>query len=228
MACISLGSYSAPVIEFLEEWGLKSLEENAHSAPPCTKVFVNGVSMGVHRDPANLVKTIKKLRRKDDISLEVSVVRDIRERELRLYTDAGRVRRPLFVVENQQLSLQKRHIEWLNQGFRDDDGEEFKREQLVKTGIIELLDAEEEETVTISMTPEDLENSRLQSAGINPHENNDAHFDPAVRLKAGINAHTWTHCEIHPSMILGICASIIPFPDHNQVCTAPTWTDNDH
>jgi hypothetical protein len=30
-------------------------------------------------------------------------------------------------------------------------------------------------------------------------------------------AHIWTHCEIHPSMILGICASIIPFPDHNQV-----------
>ena len=26
-----------------------------------------------------------------------------------------------------------------------------------------------------------------------------------------------THCEIHPSMILGVCASIIPFPDHNQV-----------
>lgn len=27
---------------------------------------------------------------------------------------------------------------------------------------------------------------------------------------------THTHCEIHPSMILGICASIIPFCDHNQ------------
>lgn len=28
---------------------------------------------------------------------------------------------------------------------------------------------------------------------------------------------TYTHCEIHPSMILGVCGSIIPFPDHNQV-----------
>ena len=89
MACISVGSQSAAVIEFLEEWGLESLEENAHSATPCTKVFVNGVWMGVHRDAANLVKTIKKLRRKHDIESEVSVVRDIRERELRLSTDAG-------------------------------------------------------------------------------------------------------------------------------------------
>lgn len=28
--------------------------------------------------------------------------------------------------------------------------------------------------------------------------------------------YDYTHCEIHPSMILGVCASIIPFPDHNQ------------
>merc|ERR1719162_1764427 len=31
-----------------------------------------------------------------------------------------------------------------------------------------------------------------------------------------VYSSTYTHCEIHPSMILGICASIIPFPDHNQ------------
>ena len=96
---------------------------------------------------------------------------------------------------------------------------------MVKTGIFELLDAEEEETVMISMTPEDLENSRLQFTGANPH-GNDADYDPAARLKAGINAHTWTHCEIHPSTILGVCACIIPFLDHNQVRTASTWTDN--
>ncbi|KAF9040463.1 DNA-directed RNA polymerase II, subunit 2 [Hymenopellis radicata] len=214
MACISVGSYSAPVIEFLEEWGLESLEENAHSTTPFTKVFVNGVWMGVHRDPANLVNTIKKLRRKDDISPEVSVVRDIREKELRLYTDAGRVCRPLFIVEDQQLALQKKHVKWILQG-KDDEGGEYKWEQLIKTGIVELLDAEEEETVMISMTPEDLETSRLQQNGLDATAN-DGEFDPAARLKAGINAHTWTHCEIHPSMILGICASIIPFPDHNQ------------
>jgi DNA-directed RNA polymerase II subunit RPB2 len=177
--------------------------------------------MGVHRDPANLVKTIKKLRRKDDISPEVSVVRDVREKELRLYTDAGRVCRPLFIVENQQLALQKKHTKWLQQGYND-DANEYKWEHLVKGGIIELLDAEEEETVMISMTPEDLEHSRLQQSGVDPHAN-DAEFDPAARLKSGINSHTWTHCEIHPSMILGICASIIPFPDHNQVCLRFHW-----
>jgi hypothetical protein len=29
-------------------------------------------------------------------------------------------------------------------------------------------------------------------------------------------SRSYTHCEIHPAMILGICGSIIPFSDHNQ------------
>ena len=32
--------------------------------------------------------------------------------------------------------------------------------------------------------------------------NGDIESDPAARVKAGTHAHTWTHCEIHPSMIL--------------------------
>lgn len=37
-------------------------------------------------------------------------------------------------------------------------------------------------------------------------------------LQSGSTAFSssFTHCEVHPSMILGVCASIIPFPDHNQ------------
>ncbi|KAI0347765.1 DNA-directed RNA polymerase II, subunit 2 [Trametopsis cervina] len=231
MACISVGSISAPVIEFLEEWGLESLEENAHSATPCTKVFVNGVWIGVHRDASNLVKTIKKLRRKDHISPEVSVVRDIRERELRLYTDAGRVCRPLFVVENQQLMIRKRHVEKLSRGLPlyDDNGqplmdpdkpdvqrtEPFPFNDLIRDGVIEMLDAEEEETVMICMSPEDLNDARLQASGLEPRSKS-GEFDPGARIKAPTSVHAFTHCEIHPSMILGICASIIPFPDHNQ------------
>ena len=26
---------------------------------------------------------------------------------------------------------------------------------------------------------------------------------------------SYTHCEIHPAMILGVCASVIPFSNHN-------------
>ncbi|KAF8756235.1 DNA-directed RNA polymerase subunit beta' [Rhizoctonia solani] len=220
MSCISVGSLSGPVIEFLEEWGLESLEENVATgnSASATKVFVNGVWLGIHRDAPNLVKTLHRLRRMDHINSEVSIVRDIREKELRIYTDAGRICRPLFIVDEQQkLTLKKKHVEWLQNGV-DEEGQEFKWKQLVKRGVIELLDADEEETVMISMTPEDLENSRRIEGGGYVSNVNDPDWDPSgtARVKSVPNIHTWTHCEIHPSMILGICASIIPFPDHNQ------------
>jgi DNA-directed RNA polymerase II subunit RPB2 len=220
MACISVGSLSAPVIEFLQEWGLESLEENANHQG-ATKVFVNGVWMGIHRDAPNLVKTLRRLRRKEDISPEVSVVRDIREKELRLYTDAGRVCRPLFIVENQQLALKKTHVRQIQDGM-DEYGNPYGWKKLIGGGVIELLDAEEEETVMICMTPADLEASRQETVAGFVANMDDPDQDVAARGRSALNTHTWTHCEIHPSMILGICASIIPFPDHNQVCIHQT------
>ncbi len=48
----------------------------------------------------------------------------------------------------------------------------------------------------IAMNIADLSNARD-----NPKVSSTTHF---------------THCEVHPAMIFGVCASIIPFPDHNQ------------
>lgn len=69
----------------------------------------------------------------------------------------------------------------------------FSWQDLVASGVVEYIDTLEEETVMLAMTPDDL-----QEKGV-------------------AYCSTYTHCEIHPSMILGVCASIIPFPDHNQV-----------
>lgn len=191
MAYISVGSASAPILEFLEEWSTENLEEISPSIiPQATKIFVNGAWVGVHRQPDHLVKTLRSLRRREDVSPEVSVVRDIRERELRLYTDAGRCCRPLFIVENEQLMIKKSHIKKLQ--TRELSG--FGWQDLVGNGLVELIDTEEEETIMLAMTLSDLVEARKPDA----------------------YTRTYTHCEIHPSMILGICASIIPFPDHNQ------------
>ena len=43
------------------------------------------------------------------------MVRDFREKEIRIYTDAGRICRPLLIVENQKLLLKKQHIEMLKE-----------------------------------------------------------------------------------------------------------------
>ena len=43
------------------------------------------------------------------------MIRDIREREIRIYTDAGRICRPLLIVENQKLLLKRHHIQMLKE-----------------------------------------------------------------------------------------------------------------
>ncbi|SPO28990.1 probable DNA-dependent RNA polymerase II RPB140 (RPB2) [Ustilago trichophora] len=217
MATVTVGTPSAPIVEFLEEFGLDSLVDMQLAHAKATKIFVNGVWMGTHDDPGQLVDTLRDLRRKDDISHEVSVVRDIRERELRIYTDASRVLRPVFIVNPHDMTLliKKRHVQMIGQPIPE-TGEEFRWTQLVQEGVIEYLDAEEEESVLICMSTTDLEQSREYKA--RNGQINLSSADPSARLKSvhTIAPDTWTHCEIHPAMVLGICCSIVPFPDHNQ------------
>jgi DNA-directed RNA polymerase II subunit RPB2 len=104
MSYVSVGSNSGPLMEFLDEWAMENLEEvSAASIPDATKIFLNGVWVGIHREPDDLVETLRGMRRKLDVSQEVSIVRDVSEKELRLYTDEGRICRPLFVVEDMDL-----------------------------------------------------------------------------------------------------------------------------
>ncbi|KAI7849718.1 DNA-directed RNA polymerase II subunit RPB2 [Circinella umbellata] len=211
MSYISVGSAANPLLEFLEEWGMENLMELAPtSIPSATKVFVNGIWVGVHRDPGELIYSLRQMRRSVDISPEVSIVRDIRERELRIYTDAGRCCRPLFLVQDQQLLLTRDQVTRLA-----DPGDSYEWQNLIQDGVIEYMDAAEEETAMICMTPEDLaESHEATNYGTQLQQARDV--ASRVKSQTGDYSHTWTHCEIHPSMILGICASIIPFPDHNQ------------
>jgi DNA-directed RNA polymerase II subunit RPB2 len=236
MAYISVGSPAAPILEFLEEWSTEvrcrlvaaagvscvslcvltvacvhhpvpsahahqNLEEIAPGViPSATKIFVNGVWMGIHRDPQHLVRTLRQLRRQVDVNTEVGVVHDIRLAELRLYTDYGRCCRPLYIVDDTPqgpaLRITRKHV----RALEGRDTGDFKWDDLVASGLIEYVDTEEEETTMIAMTIGDVEDARSRASGTG-----DDTF-----------AITYTHAEIHPSMILGICGSIIPFPDHNQ------------
>lgn len=193
MTYISVGCAWTPVLEFLDEWGTEALEDISPAAVArATKVFVNGAWIGIHRDPGELVAALRAMRRQSDINTEVGVVHDIRMQELRLTTDYGRCCRPLFVVDGQELRIRKNDIIALSRS--EETGATWSL--LVQEGAIEYIDVEEEETTMIAMTIGDVKAARADVSG-------------------SFTA-SFTHCEIHPAMILGVCASIIPFPDHNQ------------
>lgn len=147
------------------------------------KVFAGG-HLGYCEKPEELVNTLRQMRRRGEISPEINIAyyENFSSmgviREVYINNDAGRVRRPLIRVENGEPKLKAEDLERLKKG-------ELSWNYFVSNGIIEYLDADEEENAYIAMNPED----------VTPEH---------------------THMEIVPYVILGICASLIPYPEHNQ------------
>lgn len=141
-------------------------------------VFMNGVLIHKTKRQSEIFRVIKWRKTHDELSPHVGVCLDDDKREVRIHTDAGRVCRPLLVVNPQTGRLK----------IADDNVQPAGFSKLVREGYIEYIDCDEEEFVLISPSLKALESLP---------------FVP-------------THCEIHPSVILGTSASSIPFADHNQ------------
>ncbi|RYG59438.1 hypothetical protein EON64_20225, partial [archaeon] len=112
MSHISVGVPVGSVIDYLDTWGMEPLAyASPKSISKTTKIFVNGNWIGVHNDPDTLVSNLVSIRRGCFVDPEVSIVRDVKGKEVRIYTDVGRICRPLFVVkDDQKLAIKKSHI----------------------------------------------------------------------------------------------------------------------
>jgi DNA-directed RNA polymerase subunit B' len=141
------------------------------------RVFVDGALIGLVEDPKALVGQIRTMRRQGALSTEVNVSHKEFNNDVIIHTDRGRARRPLIVLSNGKPLTTTEEIEKLRK-------KEINFDYFVQKGLIEFIDAEEEEDLFIAMNPED----------INPDH---------------------THMEIDPSLILGIGAAHVPFPEHN-------------
>ncbi|MEM1531725.1 MAG: DNA-directed RNA polymerase subunit B [Nitrososphaerota archaeon] len=115
------------------------------------KVFVDGLLVGFHSNGQELVTELRNLRRNGEINNNVNVAlyNYKHVQEVWINTDEGRVRRPLIIVEKGVPKLNRNHVEAIKNRisrFRD----------LVSTGIIEFLDAEEEENAFVALTPDSV------------------------------------------------------------------------
>jgi DNA-directed RNA polymerase subunit A' len=141
-------------------------------------VYLDGRYLGRVENPKKLVDDIKEKRRLGLISDQVNVCYYDYLNELRILSDSGRLRRPAIVVKNGKPKLTQELMEKVRKG-------EMSWDTLIKTGVIEYLDSEEEEDAYIALTKDD----------ITPEH---------------------THLELDPSIILGLSASFIPFPEFDR------------
>jgi len=177
------------------------------------KVFVNGTWVGITRDPMRLYREFKLKKWRGIINIYTSVVFDYPNAEIRICNDAGRMMRPLLLVNQDTNELfitrdiikriDAHEIGWddllTHMSASDTGASDTGASDAGATashGVIEYIDPDEQAFSMIAMRPHHL--YRNETDKTNPY------------------IYKYSHCEIHPSTIFGVLASCIPFPEHNQ------------
>jgi len=114
-----------------------------------TEVFLDGEIMDDLESPEEAREELIEKRRNGELDKEVSVYYNENRDEIRINTDSGRVMRPVVIVEDGEPQLTEEQEEQLEEG-------EISLEDLENEGIIEYLDAEEEENAYVSLTEEEV------------------------------------------------------------------------
>jgi DNA-directed RNA polymerase subunit B' len=112
-------------------------------------IFLDEKFIGSVEDANKFLFDIRASRRKGDIPNALNLHYDEGSNEIIVETNKGRVRRPLIIVKNGVSKLTEDHIKKLNEG-------EFNWDDLVKEGIIEYIDAGEEEDCYVALDEDEL------------------------------------------------------------------------
>ena len=112
-------------------------------------VYVNEKFVGTVEDGDSFIKQLRVERRKGLLPSELNFYHDEDYHEIYLDSTKGRARRPIIVVENAKPKITEKHIEEIKAGT-------LKWEKLVKEGLIEYVDAAEEENCYIALSEDEL------------------------------------------------------------------------
>lgn len=217
MALVSSGTNSNLLHKLLTNNGVQNILQVDVDKQDSTKIFLNERFVGYTNNPMYLHRKLKLLKRNALINIYTSICWLIDENIIKISTDSGRAMRPLLVVKDNQLALTPELLDELKKpgsklnwkhligGLRNKDMEtpfldndpnyyhidelENNLDELEKmAGVIEYVDKEEENSVLIALTPNDLQNKDYR----------------------------YNYCEIHPDLILGVVANSVPLMKMNQ------------
>lgn len=112
-------------------------------------VFLNGKYAGSVKDMKAFASAVKERRRLGDLPLELSVSYNLKTGVVYLSTEAGRVIRPLVVVKDGVSMLKQEHLDLI-------ENRVLTWNSLIEKGIIEYLDAAEEDNCYVALYKEEI------------------------------------------------------------------------
>jgi DNA-directed RNA polymerase III subunit RPC2 len=185
---------TAPISRLCRDLGvedIKRLTGNEINSTGAFLILLNGLILGVHTRPHDLVRDLRTMRRKGMAGEFVSVYIHDGHRAVYIATDGGRVCRPLIIVDKVTglPTMKQHHLEALAMGT-------MSIRDFLRQGLVEYVDCNEENNTLISLTESDLKNA----------------------IKEGLENRkmAYTHLEIDPLTVLGVVSGLVAFPHHNQ------------
>ena len=180
------------IYEFIEnQFKILSLElssyEQIHNY---FRLFINGIWIGmILEDPVEFKNKFIVYRRKGIIPYSISISIQMNDKYIFIYSDEGRLIRPLMYYENLKLIINdKENLKWSR--LIKTKSESFKVNDTKDKVYLEYIDSSEIDMCYISMEHKDT--SKYKSKD-------------------------YTHLEIHPSLMFGIMGNQIIFPENNQL-----------
>lgn len=189
--------YSALLPVVMADPRVIPLKECTKATLASVMVTINGVVVGYcasHLDAQSLRETLRLRRRSQELPFDTTIayVRDPWQNVLRIHADMGALLRP--VLDISKIHETKRVLAQFA-------GAPYAYRELwnalLTEGCIEYIDKDEESTLRIA-------------------EHMNKALSAELMEKAKQQGQPYTHSEIHPSIILGVCAALIPFSNHNQ------------
>ena len=148
-AIISVNVPSEDIVEILYNSGVIDLTSaNNEIKKGGARIFVDGKLIGFHKNGQELTETLRTLRRSSKIHPHVGISlyepdQDGATKRLYVNCNAGRVLRPLIIVKNSKPLLTEEFLDKISKKL-------ISWNDLIRMGIIELIDANEEENCYIT------------------------------------------------------------------------------
>jgi len=182
-----------------------------------TKVFVNGYLAGTVGEPVKVTALIKEYRRSGLLPAYISVYWNIKDNSIFIYTDSGRLCRPIYYVEDGKASYERDDI--------------FKKIMEKDFSWVEMLSGfskkkQDNRNINVCNVYSDIDklysvktlDSLKKSNAVLEYIDNSEEEGALVAIHSSkITEKPYTHVEIHPSLILGIMGNQVVFPENNQL-----------
>ena len=222
---ITSGSSAFPIVKWLRtNTPMRNvLECSPEQLGNSTKIFVNGGWIGVVDSPIELVNLLRLYRRNGVIPVYTSVSFNYQKNEINIYTDAGRLSRPLYYIDNNKVSYDRREIHDLLENGK------ITWEQIV-SGIMPKTDenfkTKNNAIYDLKTLYKDIGSDKKIILEKFQHFKSIVDYVDTSEEETLLIATTpddlkknnmYTNMEIDPSLILGIMGNMVIYPENNPL-----------